>query len=68
MAPRATPDHQANMLNIDRASQRLGVSTHSVRRLATSGRLAGAKYLGRWFFTEADIDNYISAHRSKVAA
>lgn len=52
-----------NLLSVEQAAQRLGVSFWTVYRLARSGRLASIRLGRRRLFTERDLEELIRETR-----
>jgi excisionase family DNA binding protein len=54
-----------NLISVEQAAQRLGVSFWTVYRLARSGRLASIRLGRRRLFQEQDLERLISATRQE---
>ncbi|MBZ5585731.1 MAG: helix-turn-helix domain-containing protein [Acidobacteriia bacterium] len=49
-------------LNIEQAAQQFGTSVHTLRAVAKSGKLPGAKKIGgRWFVHCATLERYFES-------
>jgi excisionase family DNA binding protein len=52
-------------LNIEQAAQEFGMSAHTLRLVAKSGKLPGARKIGgRWFVHRATLEKYFESSLS----
>ncbi|MFT4288133.1 helix-turn-helix domain-containing protein [Nocardioides sp.] len=55
-----------HLLKPDEAADRLGVSVWTLARLRRDGLLAAIRVANAWRYDPADLDTYISNHRSEA--
>lgn len=59
---------KSDLLSVDEAAQRLGVSPHTVYKRANSGKLASVKDGGRLLFRPEDLDAHVAFCRRSAKA
>jgi excisionase family DNA binding protein len=60
-------DSSTGMFSVEEAARFLGVSSHSVRRLAQSGELQSVRYLNRLMFRHEALDEFVDRHTVEAA-